>query len=315
MTDRPLALITGASSGIGAAMAATLAANGYDLVLVARRRERLEALEKELAEAGAASEVIAVDLSERSGIKLVADRAAAGDIDVLVSNAGVSAYGPFAEIAPEDLDRAWTLNADATPFLARAALPGMLERGRGGIITVASALAFSAGAPPARPDGRRSMPKRALYVSAKAGIVAFTSGARRRAGRHRRTCDRRLPGSGVLRVELRRIAGAAGDDARGRRPRDVVGLLAWRGALPTRRRGRRRVRPTGEGRTGNHVGKHHTNTGVPLPGLTIRSAAPSPVRPSGRSGALRPPLGQATDSRLTSLVATRYRSPRLVSTS
>lgn len=174
MTDRPIALITGASSGIGAAMAGTLAANGYDLVLAARRRERLEDLEKELADAGAASEVIAVDLSERAGIELVADRAAAGDIDVLVSNAGVSAYGPFAEIAPEDLDRALTLNADATPFLARAALPAMLERGRGGIITVASALAFSAGAPAAQADGRPSMPKRALYVGAKAGLVAFT---------------------------------------------------------------------------------------------------------------------------------------------
>lgn len=172
MSDRPVALITGASSGIGEALAATLAADGYDLVLVARRRERLEVLAKELADVGAASEIISVDLSERAGIQLVADRAAAGDIDVLVSNAGVSAYGPFEEITPEDLDRAWTLNADATPFLARAALPGMLERGRGGIIAVSSTLAFSAGAPP-RTGGGRAMPKRALYVSAKAGLVAF----------------------------------------------------------------------------------------------------------------------------------------------
>jgi short-subunit dehydrogenase len=186
MTDRPTALITGASSGIGAALAVTLAGAGHDLVLVARRRDRLELLEKELAGLGAASEVLPVDLSERAGIQLVADRAAAGDIDVLVSNAGVSAYGPFAEIAPEDLDRAWTLNADTTPFLARAALPGMLERGRGGIITVASALAFSAGIP-AAPVGRgRSMPKRALYVGAKAGIVAFT-----------RVLSAELDGSGV----------------------------------------------------------------------------------------------------------------------
>ncbi|MFC8797830.1 SDR family NAD(P)-dependent oxidoreductase [Promicromonospora sp. NPDC057138] len=172
MTDRPVALITGASSGIGAAMAATLAADGYDLVLVARRRERLEVLAKEVADAGASSEIVSVDISDRAGIELVADRAAAGDIDVLVSNAGVSAYGPFAEIAPADLDRAWTLNADATPFLARAALPGMLERGRGGIIAVSSTLAFSAGVP-AQAGGGRSLPKRALYVSAKAGLVAF----------------------------------------------------------------------------------------------------------------------------------------------
>lgn len=171
---RPLTLITGASSGIGAAMAAVLAHAGYDLVLVARREDRLAALGDELAQAGAKTEVLAVDLSERAGLRAAVERASAGDIDVLVSNAGVSAYGSFAEIDPVDLERAWTLNADATPVLARAALPGMLERGRGGIITVASMLAFSAGiGVPPTPQGR-SMPKRALYVGAKAGIVAFT---------------------------------------------------------------------------------------------------------------------------------------------
>lgn len=174
MTDRPIALITGASSGIGAAMALTLARAGYDLVLAARRRDRLQEFAVALSDAGAASEVVPVDLSERAGIQHVADRAASGDIDVLVSNAGVSAYGPFAEIAPEDLDSAWTLNADATMFLARAALPGMLDRGRGGIITVASMLAYSAGAPAAAHGKGPSLPKRAIYVGAKAGIVAFT---------------------------------------------------------------------------------------------------------------------------------------------
>lgn len=171
---RPIALITGASSGIGAAVATVLAHAGYDLVLAARRKDRLDALNDELASAGAQTEVLAVDLSERAGLRSTADRAGAGDIDLLVSNAGISAYGPFADIDPVELERAWTLNADATPVLARAALPGMLERGRGGIITVASMLAFSAGiAAPPTSQGR-GMPKRALYVGAKAGIVAFT---------------------------------------------------------------------------------------------------------------------------------------------
>lgn len=172
--NRPIALITGASSGIGAAFAAELSKDGYDLVLAARRHDRLTALAAELTEFGAHSEILPVDLSERSGLQLVIDRTKKGDIDLLVSNAGVSAYGPFAELDPSELDRAWTLNADATPALARAVLPSMLERGRGGIIAVASNLAFSAGVHTTPDAVGPTLPKRALYVGAKAGMVAFT---------------------------------------------------------------------------------------------------------------------------------------------
>lgn len=172
--NRPLALVTGASSGIGAALAAVLAKEGYDLVLVARRKDRLATLATELAAFGAKSETLAADLSERTGLQWAVDRAAAGDIDLLVSNAGVSAYGPFAEIDQAELEQAWTLNADATPVLTRAALPAMLDRGRGGVITVASNLAFSAGVSAAPAATGRALPKRALYVGAKAGMVAFT---------------------------------------------------------------------------------------------------------------------------------------------
>nr|WP_201787601.1 SDR family NAD(P)-dependent oxidoreductase [Rathayibacter tanaceti] len=156
---RPLALVTGASSGIGAALAADLAADGHDLVLVARRQERLLELQERFAALGATTEILAEDLSDPAGLERVVARAGAGDVDLLVSNAGVSAYGPFAELDPEALRRAWTLNADATPLLTRAVLPGMLERSRGGIITVASTLAFSAGIATApRAEGCRSGP-------------------------------------------------------------------------------------------------------------------------------------------------------------
>lgn len=170
---RPLALVTGASSGIGAAIATDLAKQGHDLVLVARRDDRLRAARDHLAEHGASVEVLVADLSDRAALDRVVDRAGSGDIDVLVSNAGVSAYGPFADIDPDELRRAWTLNADATPLLTRAALPGMLDRARGGIIAIASNLAFSAGVAHAPADGR-GLPQRALYVGAKAGMVAFT---------------------------------------------------------------------------------------------------------------------------------------------
>ena len=172
--NRPIALVTGASSGIGAALATDLAKEGYDLVLVARRQDRLAALADELAAFGAKTETLAADLSDRSGLQRAVDRAAAGDLDLLVSNAGISAYGPFAEIDESDLEHAWTLNADATPILIRAALPAMLNRGHGGVITVASSLAFSAGVSAAPATAGRALPKRALYVGAKAGTIAFT---------------------------------------------------------------------------------------------------------------------------------------------
>jgi short-subunit dehydrogenase len=179
--SRPTALITGASSGIGAATARLLAAVGYDLVAVARRGDRLDELGAELAPLSARVEGVVADLSDHAGLERVARRAGEGDIDLLVSNAGVSAYGPFADLDPALLERAWTLNADATPVLFRAALPGMLERGDGGLIAVASNLAFSAGVAPAvgthdenETAPRRSLPERALYVGAKAGMVAFT---------------------------------------------------------------------------------------------------------------------------------------------
>jgi len=172
--NRPIALVTGASSGIGAAIAEVLAKDGYDLVLVARRNDRLVTLANDLTAFGAKSETLAADLSDRTGLLQAADRAGAGDIDLLVSNAGVSAYGTFAEIDPAELERAWTLNADATPVLARAALPAMLDRGRGGVITIASNLAFSAGVQSTPATTGRALPKRALYVGAKAGMIAFT---------------------------------------------------------------------------------------------------------------------------------------------
>lgn len=169
--SRPVALITGASSGIGAAMSEVLAGAGFDLVLVARRQSRLKAVAERAEAGGASSEVLALDLADTSGQELLAARAGAGDIDVLVSNAGVSAYGPLVDLPVPELRRAWSLNADLAPLLARVSLPGMLERGRGGIIMVASALAFSGGLVSNPPEFR--LPARALYVGAKAGIVGF----------------------------------------------------------------------------------------------------------------------------------------------
>ncbi|MDF3140996.1 MULTISPECIES: SDR family NAD(P)-dependent oxidoreductase [unclassified Streptomyces] len=165
--SRTLALITGASSGIGAAYARLLAAD-YDFVLVARRVDRLSELADELRAAGAAVEVLPADLGNHDGITAVTKRLAAGDVRLLISNAGDGGYAPLTDVAPEEIDRLLTLNGVASIQLARAALPGMLTAGEGTIVTVASLLAFSAG------QSNPHMPPRTIYNAAKAATVAFT---------------------------------------------------------------------------------------------------------------------------------------------
>ncbi|WP_330293038.1 SDR family NAD(P)-dependent oxidoreductase [Streptomyces sp. NBC_00576] len=164
---RTLALITGASSGIGAAYARLLAADS-DFVLVARRADRLQDLAEELRKAGAAVEVLPADLATREGITLVAERQSAGDVRLLISNAGVGGYAPLIDIDAARIDDLLTLNAAAHVQLIRAVLPGMLAAGEGTIVTVASLLALSAG----QSDPR--IPRRTMYAAAKAATVAFT---------------------------------------------------------------------------------------------------------------------------------------------
>ncbi|MFH9002216.1 SDR family NAD(P)-dependent oxidoreductase [Streptomyces afghaniensis] len=164
---RTLALITGASSGIGAAYARLLA-DDHDLVLVARRADRLGDLAAELRDHGAAVEVLPADLATPKGIDAVTDRLAAGDVRLLISNAGAGGYAPLSDVDPSDIDHLLTLNAVAPIRLVRAALPGMLAAGEGAILTVASLLAFSAGSTDPR------APRRTLYVAAKAATLGFT---------------------------------------------------------------------------------------------------------------------------------------------
>jgi len=164
---RTIALITGASSGIGAAYARLLA-DDHDLVLVARRADRLADLAEELRVQGAAVEVLPADLTTHDGIATVTDRLAVGDVGTLISNAGAGGYALLADVDSADIDRLLTLNAVAPVRLVHAALPAMLAAGEGTIVTVASLLAFSAG----NTDPRA--PRRTLYVAAKAAILGFT---------------------------------------------------------------------------------------------------------------------------------------------
>ncbi|HYM70611.1 MAG TPA: SDR family NAD(P)-dependent oxidoreductase [bacterium] len=167
---RPRALVTGASAGIGAAYAGRLAREGYDLVLVARRRERLEQLAERLhTEAHAHAEVLAADLADAGALAQVEARVAGDEsLALLVNNAGFGAYRPFAQVEPAVIDSLINVHVRAVARLTRAALPGMIRRGTGGVINVASLLAFSGSIPP------NPLPHRATYAGAKAFIVTFT---------------------------------------------------------------------------------------------------------------------------------------------
>lgn len=169
MANRPLALVTGASSGIGLEFAKQLAQAGHDLVLVARRKERLDSLAAALSkEHGASSEVLVADLSTDAGIAATEARAAKGDLALLVTNAGTSRYKPFAELEPAAIDELVQLHVRGATRLARAAIAPMVARGSGALINVASLLALSGTVPPV------PMPFRAVYAGAKAYLLAFS---------------------------------------------------------------------------------------------------------------------------------------------
>jgi short-subunit dehydrogenase len=163
------AIVTGASAGIGAVFARRLAERGEDLVLVARRRERLDELASALQrDHGVAADVLVADLADADDLARVARRAAADDVGLLVNNAAISGYAPFAEADPAALAQVVALNVNAPVALARAALPGMLERAGGAIVNVASLLAFAGSLPP------DPLPWRATYAGTKAFVVTFT---------------------------------------------------------------------------------------------------------------------------------------------
>ncbi len=163
---QPLACITGASAGIGAAFARQLAARGYGLWLIARRGDALARLAAELqAKHGVAVEPIQADLTRDPDVTTVCARLAAhARLELLVNNAGFGSRGFFFEADPAQQDNMHRLHVLATERLTRAALAGMVERRRGGIVNVASVAAFF----PA--------PGNVSYCSTKAWMVTFTEG-------------------------------------------------------------------------------------------------------------------------------------------
>jgi uncharacterized protein len=170
-TSRAHAVITGASSGIGAAFAARLVADGYDLTLVARRRDRLTNFAAQLAETGPTTvKVHVADLTDPTGLRSAEDLIAAiPKLDLLVNNAGFAGYAPFTGLDPAIATALIGVHVTAPTRLTQAALPAMTGRGRGAVINIASLLAFSGSLPPG------PLPYRATYAAAKAYLLTFTT--------------------------------------------------------------------------------------------------------------------------------------------
>jgi short-subunit dehydrogenase len=167
---RRRAVVTGASSGIGTAFAERLASDHYNLTIVARRRERLQALGHRLREKEQVDvQVVIADLNKPADLHALEERLAGDEeLELLVNSAGFSASMPFVTLDPDRAEEMINVQVLAVTRLTRAALAGMIARGRGAIINVSSRLTFTASMP------SPPLNKRAVYAATKAYINTFT---------------------------------------------------------------------------------------------------------------------------------------------
>jgi short-subunit dehydrogenase len=160
--ERAWAVVTGASSGLGREFALELAQRGQPVLAAARREDRLRLLADEVRTGGGRLEPLIADLSTREGVDALLTRASSLDVGLLVNNAGLATYGAFASLSGERELELIQLNVEAVVALTHGLLPAMIERRRGGIINVASQMAF------------QPMPYFATYAASKAFVLSFS---------------------------------------------------------------------------------------------------------------------------------------------
>jgi len=192
---KKVALITGASAGLGVEFARQLSRRGFALVLAARRKDRLEALAREVGDARA----VAIDLSKASAAAtLIADVEAAGEqVELLVNNAGFGLIGQFAELDAKRERQMIDLNVGALTDLCRAVAPQMMARRSGGILNVASTGAFQPG------------PKMAVYFATKAFVLSLSEALHEELKPHNVKVTCLCPGP--TRTEFGEVAGFGGN--------------------------------------------------------------------------------------------------------
>jgi len=190
-----VALVTGASAGLGVEFARQLSKRGHRLVLVARRKDRLDQLAKELGNARA----LTIDLSKaNAAAKLMADLESSGEtVDLLVNNAGFGLIGRFAELDAKRERQMIDLNVGALTELCRAVAPGMIARKSGGILNVASTAAFQPG------------PKMAVYFATKAFVLSLSEALHEELKPHGIKVSCLCPGP--TRTEFGEVAGFGGN--------------------------------------------------------------------------------------------------------
>jgi short-subunit dehydrogenase len=159
-----VAVVTGASAGIGEATAVAFAQRGAIVVLAARRKERLEELADRIERAGGRALALRCDVTDHEQLVRLEEvvREAFGGTDVLVNNAGIPGGGPFEELTFDQIEEVVRVDLLGVAFGTRAFLPGMLRRGRGHVVNVASLA------------GRFAGPGAAIYTASKHGVVALS---------------------------------------------------------------------------------------------------------------------------------------------
>ena len=197
-----VALVTGASSGLGWRFAEVLAAHGAKVVLAARRVDRLKALKAGIVERGGKAEAVALDVADRDQIPRAFEGAerAFGTVTLLVNNAGVSGGKRVLDMADEDWRHVLRINLDGVWFTSQAAAGRMVAAGKpGAIVNIASLLAF------------RVSPTLAAYSVAKAGVVQLTAALAVELARHRVRVNAIAPGYVLTEMNREFFAGPKGE--------------------------------------------------------------------------------------------------------